>query len=43
MTDRTTRFHEQLMRDLGELRLTQIAATYREVLDEAAPTKTSNF
>jgi DNA replication protein DnaC len=41
MTDRHTRFHEQLIQDLTELRLTQIAATYREVLDEAARKNTS--
>ena len=41
MTQRSTRFHEQLQRDLAELRLTQIAATYQEVLDEAARQNTS--
>lgn len=34
MNDR--RAHEQLQQDLAELRLTQLAAIYREVLDEAA-------
>jgi DNA replication protein DnaC len=29
-------FHQQLLKDLAELRLTHIAETYREVLDEAA-------
>jgi DNA replication protein DnaC len=41
MTDRHPRFHEQLLQDLAELRLTQIAAAYREVLDEAARKNTS--
>jgi DNA replication protein DnaC len=41
MTDRHPRFHDQLLQDLTELRLTQIAATYREVLDEAARKNTS--
>jgi DNA replication protein DnaC len=41
MTDRHARSHEQLLRDLAELRLTQIAATYREVLDDAARKNTS--
>ncbi len=36
MTDRHARLHEGLLRDLAELRLSQIAATYREVLDDAA-------
>jgi len=43
MTDRHPRFHEQLQRDLAELRLNQIAATYREVLDEAARKNTSTL
>jgi DNA replication protein DnaC len=41
MTDHHPRLHEQLLRDLAELRLTQMAATYREVLDEAARKNTS--
>jgi DNA replication protein DnaC len=41
LTQRSTRLHEQLQRDLAELRLTQIAATYQEVLDEAARQNTS--
>lgn len=41
MTDRRDRLHEQLLQDLNELRLPQIAATYREVLDEAARKNTS--
>jgi DNA replication protein DnaC len=36
MADSYSRLHEQLLQDLAELKLTQIAATYREVLDEAA-------
>ena len=36
MTDRHSRLHEQLQQDLAELKLTAIAAAYREVLDEAA-------
>jgi DNA replication protein DnaC len=35
MSDRRP-LHEHLLADLAELKLTQIAATYREVLDEAA-------
>ena len=41
MTDRFPRLHEQLRQDLTELHLTQIAATYGEVLDEAARKNTS--
>jgi DNA replication protein DnaC len=41
MTDRHARIHEQLVQDLTELRLPQIAATYQEVLDEAARQNTS--
>jgi DNA replication protein DnaC len=41
MTDRSPCLHEQLLQDLTELRLTQMAATYREVLDEAARKNTS--
>lgn len=41
MTDPHSRLHEQLLQDLAELRLTQIAATYRELLDEAARKNTS--
>jgi len=36
MTKRDQHLHEQLLRDLAELKLSQIAATYQEVLDEAA-------
>jgi DNA replication protein DnaC len=36
MTKRDQHLHDQLLRDLGELKLRQIAATYQEVLDEAA-------
>lgn len=36
MTDRHAHSHERLLKDLAELRLSQIAATYREVLDDAA-------
>jgi len=35
------RLHELLLQDLAELRLTQIAETYREVLDEASRQNTS--
>jgi DNA replication protein DnaC len=41
MTERRKLLHEQLQQDLAELRLSQIAATYREVLDEAARKSTS--
>jgi DNA replication protein DnaC len=43
MTDRQTRLQQQLLRDLAELRLTQIAASYREVLDEAARQNSSTL
>jgi len=36
MKDPHHRLHERLQQDLQELKLTQIAAVYREVLDEAA-------
>ncbi len=36
MTDRHKRVHELLLQDLAELKLAQIAAVYRELLDEAA-------
>ena len=36
MTDRHQRVHELLLQDLAELKLAQIAAVYRELLDEAA-------
>ncbi len=36
MSNRHQRLHEVLLQDLAELKLTQIAETYREVLDEAA-------
>ena len=41
MTERRQPLHEQLQQDLAELRLSQIAATFREVLDEAARKSTS--
>jgi DNA replication protein DnaC len=41
MNDRQPRLHELLLQDLAELRLHQIAQTYREVLDEAARKNTS--
>jgi len=41
MNDRQPRLHELLLQDLAELRLQQIAQTYREVLDEAARKNTS--
>lgn len=36
MSDRPKQLHELLVHNLNELKLTQIAETYREVLDEAA-------
>jgi hypothetical protein len=36
MSDRQSKLHELLLQNLTELNLTQIAATYREILDEAA-------
>ena len=36
MSKRDQHLHDQLLRDLAELKLRQIAATYQEVLDEAA-------
>ena len=36
MSDKHKQLHEMLLRDLAELKLTRIAATYREVLDDAA-------
>lgn len=36
MSDRQPQLHEMLLADLRELKLTQVAAMYREVLDEAA-------
>ncbi len=36
MSDHPSKLHELLLQNLIELNLTQIAATYREVLDEAA-------
>ena len=36
MSNRHQRLHELLLQDLVELKLTQVAETYREVLDEAA-------
>jgi DNA replication protein DnaC len=41
MSEPRQRLHEQLLQDLAELKLTQIAETYREVLDEAARKNTS--
>jgi DNA replication protein DnaC len=41
MSNRREHLHELLLQDLAELKLTQIAATYREVLDEAARKNTS--
>jgi DNA replication protein DnaC len=41
MSDRQPRLHELLLKDLAELKLTQIAENYREVLDEAARKNTS--
>ena len=36
MSDRHKQLHDLLVQNLNELKLTQIAETYREVLDEAA-------
>jgi DNA replication protein DnaC len=36
MHDRNSKLHQLLLQNLAELKLTQIAATYREILDEAA-------
>jgi DNA replication protein DnaC len=41
MSNRQQRLHELLLHDLRELKLTQIAETYREILDEAARQNTS--
>jgi len=41
MTNRHQRLHELLQQDLAELKLTQTAETYQEVLDEAARKNTS--
>ena len=41
MTQDRRHIHELLQQDLAELKLTQIAANYREVLDEAARKNTS--
>jgi DNA replication protein DnaC len=41
MNDPKPRLHELLLRDLAELKLSQIAQNYREVLDEAARQNTS--
>jgi DNA replication protein DnaC len=41
MNDRHKQLHETLLADLAELKLTQVAETYREVLDEAARKNTS--
>ncbi len=40
-SNRGPRLHELLLADLTELKLTQIAETYREVLDEASRQNTS--
>ena len=39
--NRGQRLHELLLQDLAELKLTQIAEAYREVLDEASRQNTS--
>jgi len=41
MTNRHQRLHELLQQDLAELKLTQTAETYQQVLDEAARKNTS--
>jgi DNA replication protein DnaC len=41
MSNRHQRLHELLLQDLLQLKLTQIAENYREVLDEAARNNTS--
>jgi len=41
MNDRQPQLHKLLLEDLAELKLTQIAETYRETLDEAARKNTS--
>jgi DNA replication protein DnaC len=41
MSERLPKLHELLLSDLAELKLLQIAQTYREVLDEAARKNTS--
>jgi DNA replication protein DnaC len=41
MSDRQKQLHEMLLADLAELKLTQIAENYREILDEAARKNTS--
>ena len=41
MNDPKPRLHELLLRDLAELKLSQIAENYREILDEAARQNTS--
>jgi len=41
MSERQPRLHELLLQDLAELKLNQIAETYREVLDDAARKNTS--
>jgi DNA replication protein DnaC len=43
MSNRHQRLHELLQRDLGELKLRQIAETYREVLDDASRKNTSTL
>src|SRR5262245_6406505 len=43
MSDRHKQLHEMLVQDLAELKLTQIAETYREVLDDAARKNSSTL
>jgi DNA replication protein DnaC len=43
MSNRHQRLHELLQRDLGELKLQQIAEIYREVLDDASRKNTSTL
>jgi DNA replication protein DnaC len=43
MSNRHQRLHELLQRDLGELKLRQIAEIYREVLDDASRKNTSTL
>lgn len=41
MSNRHQRLHELLLQDLAALKLTEVAETYREVLDEASRQNTS--
>jgi DNA replication protein DnaC len=43
MSERHKQLHEMLLQDLAELKLTQIAETYREVLDDAARKNSSTL